>query len=48
MTDHPSFLGVKIKNRSVLASGILGVTFSSLKKVYDEGAGIVTTKSIGP
>lgn len=48
MTDHPSFIGVKIRNRSVLASGILGVTFSSLKRVYAAGAGIVTTKSIGP
>jgi dihydroorotate dehydrogenase (NAD+) catalytic subunit len=37
-----------MKNRSVLASGILGVTVSSLRKVHSLGAGIVTTKSIGP
>ena len=48
MIDSPTFLGVKVKNRSVLASGILGVTISSLKMVYNAGAGIVTTKSIGP
>jgi len=39
--------GVYLKNRSVLASGILGVTLSSLRRVYKEGAGIVTSKSIG-
>ncbi|MBA7535127.1 Dihydroorotate dehydrogenase B (NAD(+)), catalytic subunit [subsurface metagenome] len=48
MTDYPSFLEVKLKNRSVLASGILGVTISSLRRVYNDGAGIVTTKSVGP
>ena len=48
MSDCPSFLGVECRNRSVLASGILGVTLCSLKKVLDAGAGIVTTKSIGP
>ncbi len=48
MTDRPAFLKLKIKNRSVLASGILGVTISSLRKVHSRGAAIVTTKSIGP
>jgi dihydroorotate dehydrogenase (NAD+) catalytic subunit len=48
MIDRPAFLKLKIKNRSVLASGILGVTISSLRNVYVRGAGIVTTKSIGP
>ena len=48
MTEYLSFLGVKIKNRSVLASGILGVTISSLRKVNNDGAGIVTSKSVGP
>jgi dihydroorotate dehydrogenase (NAD+) catalytic subunit len=47
MSDHPSFLGIECRNRSILASGILGVTLSSLKRVYDAGAGIVTSKSIG-
>jgi len=47
MKECPLFLGIRLKNRSVLASGILGVTASSMRKVFDAGAGIVTTKSIG-
>ncbi len=38
--------GVKLKNPTVLASGILGVTGSSLAAVAKAGAGAVTTKSI--
>lgn len=41
-----SFCGVRFKNPTVLASGILGVTASSLKNVVRNGAGGVTTKSI--
>lgn len=40
------FCGVKFKNPLVLASGILGVTASSLRNVIKKGAGGVTTKSI--
>ncbi|MFH1720806.1 MAG: dihydroorotate dehydrogenase, partial [Patescibacteria group bacterium] len=40
------FLGVDFENPTVLASGILGVTASSLKNVVRNGAGGVTTKSI--
>ena len=40
------FCGVKFQNPTVLASGILGVTASSLKNVVKNGAGGVTTKSI--
>lgn len=40
------FCGVKFKNPTVLASGILGVTASSLRNVVKNGAGGVTTKSI--
>lgn len=40
------FCGVKFKNPLVLASGILGVTASSLRNVVKNGAGGVTTKSI--
>lgn len=40
------FLGVSFENPTVLASGILGVTASSLKNVVRNGAGGVTTKSI--
>lgn len=40
------FLGVEFENPTVLASGILGVTASSLRNVVRNGAGGVTTKSI--
>ena len=40
--------GLKLKNPTVLASGILGVTASSLKNVEKNGAGAVTFKSFGP
>lgn len=40
--------GLKLKSPLILASGILGVSFSSMKRVIDAGAGAVTTKSIGP
>jgi len=32
----------------ILASGILGVSYSSMKRIFDAGAGAVVTKSIGP
>lgn len=38
--------GVKFKNPTILASGILGVTGSSLFNVVKNGAGGVVTKSI--
>ncbi len=38
----------KLRNPTVLASGILGITASSLVRVAKSGAGAVTTKSIGP
>lgn len=40
--------GLKLKFPIILASGILGVSFSSMKRVFNAGAGAVTTKSIGP
>ncbi|TKJ21079.1 MAG: dihydroorotate dehydrogenase B catalytic subunit [Promethearchaeota archaeon Loki_b32] len=40
--------GLKLKSPIILASGILGVSYSSMKRVYDAGAGAVTSKSIGP
>lgn len=42
-----SIAGVKLRNPTVLASGILGVTASSLVRVSKSGAGAVTSKSIG-
>lgn len=41
-----NFCGVNFRNPTVLASGILGVTASSLKNIVKHGAGGVTTKSI--
>ncbi|MDP6704479.1 MAG: dihydroorotate dehydrogenase, partial [archaeon] len=38
--------GIKLDNPTVLASGIIGNTGELLKRVGDEGAGAVTTKSI--
>ena len=40
--------GLKLKSPIILASGILGVSYSSMKRVIDAGAGAVTSKSIGP
>jgi len=40
--------GLTLKSPLILASGILGVSFSSMKRVIEAGAGAVTTKSIGP
>ena len=40
--------GLKLKSPLILASGILGVSYSSMKRVINAGAGAVTTKSIGP
>jgi len=45
---NTNICGIKLKNPTILASGILGVTASSLKRVADSGAGAVTIKSIGP
>lgn len=39
---------LKLNSPIILASGILGVSFSSMKRVFEAGAGAVTTKSIGP
>ncbi len=40
--------GLKLKSPIILASGILGVSYSLMRRVIDAGAGAVTTKSIGP
>jgi dihydroorotate dehydrogenase (NAD+) catalytic subunit len=40
--------GLKLNSPIILASGILGVSFSSMMRIIDAGAGAVTTKSIGP
>lgn len=43
-----SLAGVRLRNPTVLVSGILGITSSSLIRVANSGAGAITTKSIGP
>src|SRR3989338_5284510 len=43
-----TFCKIGLHNPLVLASGILGTSVDLLKRVVDNGAGAVTTKSIGP
>jgi len=40
--------GLKLKSPLILASGILGVSYSSMMRLFDAGIGAVTSKSIGP
>lgn len=40
--------GLNLKSPIILASGILGVSFSNMKSLMDAGLGAITTKSIGP
>ena len=42
------FLGKRLKNPMVLASGILGNSHDILERVHENGCGLVTMKSIGP
>ena len=42
------FLGKKLNNPIVLASGVLGNSFDILQRVHNSGCGLVTMKSIGP
>jgi dihydroorotate dehydrogenase (NAD+) catalytic subunit len=42
-----NFAGLKLKNPTVLASGILGYSAESLMSIVEGGAGAVITKSIG-
>ncbi len=46
MNLSQTILGVTFQNPTILASGIWGVTASSWKKVAENGAGGVTTKSL--
>jgi dihydroorotate dehydrogenase (NAD+) catalytic subunit len=39
--------GLKLKNPLMLAAGIMGTTGGSLKRIADNGAGAVVTKSLG-
>ncbi|WP_406656800.1 dihydroorotate dehydrogenase [Methanolobus sp. ZRKC2] len=40
--------GIRLRNPTILAAGIMGTTGASLARVGKEGAGAVVTKSIGP
>ncbi|NOZ77462.1 MAG: dihydroorotate dehydrogenase [Euryarchaeota archaeon] len=40
--------GLTLRNPTILASGIMGSTGASLKRMAEAGAGAVVTKSIGP
>ncbi|MFX0058043.1 MAG: dihydroorotate dehydrogenase [Candidatus Hodarchaeota archaeon] len=40
--------GLKLKSPLILASGILGVSFSTMRRLIGVGMGAITTKSIGP
>ncbi len=40
--------GLKLKSPLILASGVLGVSYSSMKRFIGAGGGAVTSKSIGP
>ena len=42
-----SIAGVFLRNPTMLAAGVLGLTASSLLKVWNAGAGAVVTKSVG-
>ena len=48
MSIDINLVGLNLKSQIILASGILGVSFSSMKRIIDAGAGAVTSKSIGP
>jgi dihydroorotate dehydrogenase (NAD+) catalytic subunit len=40
--------GLKLRNPTMNAAGVLGISAPLLKRVYDSGAGAVVTKSLGP
>ena len=48
MSIDINLAGLHLKSPIILASGILGVSFSSMKRIIHAGAGAVTSKSIGP
>jgi len=48
MASWELLAGLKAPNPVMLAAGVLGETYGSLKRVEKEGAGALVTKSIGP
>ena len=47
LMEWSQIAGIKAKNPVMLAAGILGETYGSLKRMEAEGAGALVTKSIG-
>src|SRR3989338_7824927 len=43
---HTNLCGIKLRNPTILASGILGLTRESVDRIGKEGAGAVTLKSL--
>ncbi len=39
---------IKLRNPLILASGVLGSSYSVLQRIYEAGIGAVVTKSVGP
>lgn len=46
MSASVNLCGVELSNPTVLASGVLGISAASLRRVADSGAGAVTMKSV--
>lgn len=46
-TIETEIAGIKLRNPTMLSSGILGLTGTALRTVWEAGAGAVTTKSLG-
>ncbi len=46
MDTSVEFAGMRLRNPTMLASGILGISYEVLKRVYEAGAGAVVSKSI--
>ncbi len=44
--DLSTDIGIRIRNPTILASGILGISYDILERVYNAGAGAVISKSI--
>jgi len=40
--------GLRLRNPTMNAAGVLGISMPLLKRVYEGGAGAVVTKSLGP
>ncbi|MHA1910103.1 MAG: dihydroorotate dehydrogenase [Candidatus Kariarchaeaceae archaeon] len=48
MTDLKTQIGnISLRNPLILAAGVLGTSFSSIKRVYNNGFGAMVSKSIG-